>query len=114
MTGHGMTRLLAATALALAATTIPAMADRIDGQWCDGKGKSVQIDGPKIVTPGGTAMRGKYDRHGFEYTVPANEPGAGNLVVMIQHSDNDVDVMSGPPGEARPAAERWHRCDVVS
>ncbi|MEK9660277.1 MAG: hypothetical protein VW644_00815 [Alphaproteobacteria bacterium] len=109
-----MTRLLAVVTLTLAAAATPAVADQIDGQWCDGKGKSLQIDGPNIVTPGGTAMTGKYDRHGFEYTVPANEPGAGGLVVMIQLSDNDVDVMVGPASGERPTPVRWHCCDVVS
>lgn len=114
MSGHCFVRVLTVGVLALVALASPALADQIDGQWCDGTGKSMQIDGPNIVTPGGTAMTGKYDRHGFEYTVPANEPGAGDLVVMIQLSDDDLDVMTGPPGGERPAPVRWHRCEVVS
>lgn len=114
MSGYSVVRVFAAVTLALAAMTTPALADAIDGQWCDSNGHSMKIDGPQIVTPGGTAMTGNYDRHGFEYTVPANEPGAGNLVVMMLLGDDDLDVMTGPPGGERPEPVRWRRCQVVS
>ena len=70
--------LLAAMALAAAwlAPVYDARADAIDGMWCKGS-RSMQIDGPAIVTPGGTSMTGDYARHGFRYVVPADEEGAG-------------------------------------
>ena len=37
-----------------------ARADAIDGMWCQGS-RSMQIDGPAIVTPGGISMTGEYD-----------------------------------------------------
>ena len=85
-----------------------ARADAIDGMWCKGS-RSMQIDGPAIVTPGGTSMTGDYDRHGFRYVVPAGEGGAGKTVNMVLLSDYDLDVIveEGP-------TERWRRCKLTS
>ncbi len=47
-----------------------AQADQIDGHWCYKDGRSLSIRGPQIITPGGSKMRGDYDRHGFAYVVP--------------------------------------------
>lgn len=70
----------------------PARADQIDGQWCHADGRSLSIDGPRIVTPGGTAMTGAYHRHGFDYTIPGDEPDAGAAVGMIQFDDDTIQV----------------------
>ena len=40
-----------------------ARADAIDGNWCGPDGRTLTIEGPRITTPGGTAMRGDHDRH---------------------------------------------------
>ena len=85
-----------------------ARADAIDGMWCKG-GRSMQIDGPAIVTPGGTSMTGDYDRHGFRYVVPPGEAEAGKTVVMVLLSDHDLDVTSG-----EGPTERWRRCKLTS
>ena len=53
-----------------------ARADAIDGQWCLGA-SHFEINGPNIGTPGGNAVVGDYDRHGFRCVVPSNEEGAG-------------------------------------
>ena len=82
-----------------------AYADAIDGDWCNAKGQRLSIDGPKLVTPYGTRMEGIYDRHGFEYVVPAGEPGAGDKVVMSIFSDDDMELVRG----SRPV-ENWQRC----
>ena len=57
----------------LAALILPgaALADRIDGDWCDGEGRRIEIDGSTIRTPGGVTMKGDYGRHSFAYDAPA-------------------------------------------
>ncbi len=83
-----------------------ALADAIDGHWCKGV-KILSIDGPKIVTPGGTTMQGKYDRHGFEYVAPAGEEDTGATVFIAQVEDG---VLRLTRSAARDAVEEWHRC----
>ena len=61
-----------ALALLIALTPWAANADAIDGDWCR-EGRHLSIDGPNITTPGGNAIQGDYDRHGFRYTAPAGE-----------------------------------------
>ncbi len=108
------TRISAAAMIAII-TLAPftAWADRIDGHWCHKDGRSLSIDGPEIVTPGGNTLRGLYDRHGFEYIVPAGEPGAGDKVVMVQRDDYLIFVWRGrDPVLRHDDAEHWHRCEV--
>ena len=102
--------LLAAMALAAAwlAPVYDARADAIDGMWCKGS-RSMQIDGPAIVTPGGISMTGDYARHGFRYVVPADEEGAGKTVNMILLGEYDLDVTVG-----EGPTERWRRCKLTS
>ena len=96
-----------AAAVLLAAIS-DARADAIDGMWCEGS-RSMQIDGPRIVTPGGTSMTGDYDRHGFRYVVPPGEDGAGKTVNMILLGEYDLDVTVG-----EGATRRWRRCKLTS
>jgi hypothetical protein len=114
MTGHGyvMRPALAALALALCAGT--AQADAIDGQWCNKQGRTLEIDGPKIVTPSGTHMTGDYDRHAFRYVAPAGEAEAGQTVEMTLLGDDDLDLTTGPVAGPRSQPERWRRCQVTS
>ncbi len=104
-------------ALAFMATLLaasPARADRIDGNWCNGA-RHMTIDGPAIVTPGGTKMTGEYDRHGFSYVIPQGEPDAGSRVDMVQYDDNTNQVTTTPgatTGQAR--TEIWNRCDLTT
>jgi hypothetical protein len=86
----------------------PAFADRIDGEWCDGS-RSVKIDGPRIVTPGGNAVSGSYGRHDFAYVIPNGEPGAGSKVDLRLMDEEHVQVSyaSEPP-------KVWRRCKVTS
>jgi hypothetical protein len=83
-------------------------ADQIDGHWCY-KNHSFSIRGPLIVTPGGTRMRGDYDRHGFAYIVPEGEEGAGDKVLMVQQDHNTIHVWR--VSSERGKSEVWHRCD---
>jgi hypothetical protein len=100
--------LLAIPAIVLLAR--PAAADVIDGTWCHANdGRSFQIAGPQIVTWGGTRMTGDYDRHGFRYTIPGNEKGAGGKVVMRLMGEEAVQVSVD---SAEPQV--WSRCRPVS
>ena len=105
-------RYVAITAAALTLAAAPAMADRIDGNWCFTKGRilSLSIDGPRIVTPGGRKMQGIYDRHGFQYTAPKGEMGDGQIVTMNQIDDDRMHlVIGGRPGDDKKA-QLWRRC----
>lgn len=104
--------LLGAASLAVSS---PARADAIDGEWCR-EGRHFLIEGPRIVTYGGTRMTGDYDRHGFRYTAPASEPEAGTEIVMVLHSETTLELFRRPPGAERPSGpgEIWNRCRVTS
>jgi hypothetical protein len=83
----------------------PALADAIDGDWCHADGRRLSIAGPDIVTPSGTRMKGDYDRHHFNYVVPASEPGAGGTVAMILQGELQMQ-LKPPAGED----QTWRRC----
>ena len=101
--------LFAISALVMLVSS-PALADRIDGNWCARDGRSMSIDGPSMITPGGNAITGDYDRHGFVYVVPAGEPGEGATITMRQLNDETIVVSL----VASDGTETWNRCDVTS
>ena len=90
----------------------PALADKIDGEWCH-QSSSLKIDGPAIRTPGGSTITGDYNRHGFTYTVPANEAGAGTRIVMVLRGEELMELTRAPAGVPQPT-EQWVRCKPVS
>jgi len=56
----------AATFLLLVLLSSTALADAIDGNWCNEiNGRRLSINGPEIVTPGGNRITGNYGRHDF-------------------------------------------------
>ena len=83
-------------------------ADAIDGDWCNEEGgQRITIQGPAVVTPGGTRIQGDYTRHSFSYTTPSNEPAAGQKVDMVLLNETNVQVRT----EGRAVPPRvWHRC----
>jgi hypothetical protein len=85
-----------------------ARADAIDGYWCRADGKRMQIQGPAIVTPGGTQTRGDYTRHFFSYVIPAGEPGAGNKVSITLLGET---LAHAREGDTAPVQE-WRRCQA--
>ena len=101
--------VLFAAAAALAATA--ARADRIDGDWCDGEGRRIEIDGSTIRTPGGVTMKGDYGRHSFAYDAPAGETPAGRVEFTQSHDD----LMHERSASSDPAKPRpWKRCRNIS
>jgi hypothetical protein len=108
------TAVLQRSAAAAAAALIlgwgaTARADAIDGDWCHAA-QNLHIRGPDIRTPGGNQIKGDYDRHGFRYTVPANEPDAGTPVVMILNSEEQMTLTR----KSSPVPETWRRCKPIS
>lgn len=97
----------------LVATAVPALADRIDGDWCSADGKHLSIEGPRIVIPSGAEISGQYDRHHFRYSGPAGDPEAGQIIEMQQLSDEEMRLQRTAGGEKMPV-ETWRRCQVTS
>lgn len=93
-------------ALALSLAGHSARADAIDGSWCL-KGRHLNIEGPKMLTPGGRTIDGEYDRHGFIYKSPAGEKEAGAMVYIASIDDDSMTFRVGS-GDAKPQV--WHRC----
>lgn len=91
----------------VAACALPgvARADAIDGHWCHEGGRRFEINGPMIVTPGGSRIEGQYDRHYFSYVVPANEPSGGSTVDMALMGEMMVRLKP-----ANAPEETWRRC----
>jgi hypothetical protein len=110
-----MKRVLISLAGALAMTTLaaPALADVIDGVWCFNDGRSLAIDGPSIITPGGNKIAGDYTRHSFFYTVPASEPNAGSVITMLLVNETTVNLWVGAAQQAG-VAQVWRRCQPVA
>jgi len=94
-------RLTIIPALLLLALAKPAVADAIDGHWCDAGTKHLEINGPNIVTPTGGSLQGDYNRHGFRY----REPSDGKPVVMVLLNELTMRLRAGDGPE-----EMWHRC----
>jgi hypothetical protein len=90
----------------VAALAGAARADKIDGFWCDTTGQRLSIDGPAIVTPGGHAITGDYNRHWFNYVVPADEANGGATMLMRLLNEETMQRRAGPGG----TVETWHRC----
>ncbi len=91
-----------------------ASADAVDGDWCFKDGRSLSIDGPNMVTPGGKHQTGEYDRHVFRYTIPDGEAGAGKHVLMVQWSEQEIRVWYGTTKPVTRAGEPeiWRRCHL--
>jgi hypothetical protein len=60
-----MRKSLPIAVLMFCAAATPALADRIDGDWCAADGRNLSINGANIKTPGGAAITGDYARHEF-------------------------------------------------
>lgn len=94
-----------------------ARADAIDGNWCSDDGRHMTINGADITTPGGSQMKGNYDRHAFDYVVPEGEAGAGETVNILLRSEylavSRQGKAEGPKADGPRAASvmtEWRRC----
>jgi hypothetical protein len=98
--------LMLAAVLLLAAPTA-ALADAIDGDWCSTDGQHMTIHGDDITTPGGKQIKGNYDRHAFDYVVPAGEPGSGDTVNIVLRGEY---LAVSRQGAANAPLKEWRRC----
>jgi hypothetical protein len=98
--------LILAAVLLLVAPTI-VLADAIDGNWCSTDGQHMTIHGDDITTPGGKQIKGNYDRHAFDYVVPAGEAGTGETVNIVLRSEYLALSRQGP---ANAPTKEWRRC----
>jgi len=83
----------------------PVRADAIDGHWCF-EVKRLHISGENIVTPGGRAMKGEYDRHSFAYVAPPDEVHAGQKMALDLIDDDHMTFSYS--NTAQP--QTWRRC----
>jgi len=100
-------------AILLGLFSTPALADRIDGNWCSKDGHQLSIMSSAIITPGGANLRGQYTRHEFSYVAPAGEPDAGTQIylrLLGETAMNFYRLKDGALGEP----ELWQRCEVTS
>jgi hypothetical protein len=90
----------------------PTWADVIDGHWCFPDGKRISIQGPDIVTPGGSHIQGDYARHFFTYVAPQADPDAGQTVSMTLINEDTVQLRIGtaPSYASDGPMQVWHRC----
>ncbi len=93
-------------------TAGPASADSLDGNWCSRDGERLHIEGPTIMTPGGSKMQGNYQRHTFSYIVPDTETGAGSFVFLQQWGEEMMKMYLGSDeASARQGdGQEWNRC----
>ena len=105
-------RLAMSLAVTLSGAASPALADKIDGDWCATGGRHFSIDGPKIVTERGQRLEGRYSRHAFAYELPAPDKQAGSMVRMLLRDPMTVMLRIGDAPDA--PVEIWKRCDMTS
>jgi hypothetical protein len=106
-----MRRVLWFCALTLIFVT-PALADKIDGDWCH-DAENFHIDGSAIRTPGGRDITGDYSRHAFQYLAPDGEKDAGAQILMRLMNEETVLLIRRVSGTDSPV-ETWIRCKPVS
>ena len=87
----------------------PALADALDGDWCNPIDGKLTIDGSTIITPTGQSVEGNYERHRFSYTPPEGDWNAGKPIVIQQYSYTLMKLTVGD----QPARE-WRPCQVIS
>lgn len=103
------------TAALICASTQTALADRIDGTWCSTDGKSVSVDGPRVVTSRGNEVEANYNRHHIDYVIPAGEPDEGSIFRADQLNDNQIQViLIDAGGKPKGDVEIWTPCKPVS
>lgn len=91
----------------------PALADRIDGDWCSADGRHLSIDGARIMIPSGAEISGQYDRHHFRYAGPTGDPEADQTIEMQVLSDEEMRLQRTIGTERKPV-ETWRRCQAIS
>ncbi len=108
-------KLSALVMILLVASTAAAFADKIDGTWCSPSGKSISIDGPRVITPLGKIAVARYDRHHIDYEIPEGEPNAGDRLTANQLNEEQIRVsVVGKAKSETGAPEIWMPCKQIS
>jgi hypothetical protein len=106
-------RLASLIFIALIAGAFPALADAIDGDWCNVDGSHLRIEGPQIELAPGQVLEGTYQRHAFRYVAPASDPEAGTEILFVLRSEEEMRRVRKP--DAMPEHEDiWRRCSATS
>ena len=91
---------------------VPALADSIDGDWCNRDGSHLRIDGPAITLGAGQSIMGKYGRHAFSYVAPQGDPESGKEIFFVLRSETEMRRVRDPM--AMPEHEDiWQRCETI-
>jgi hypothetical protein len=104
-------RLLGCMVGGLALMATPALADKIDGDWCHVDGRHFTINYHDLTTPAGHHVQGDYGRHSFSYVVPDGEPDFGSTVQMMLVNEQTVQLRI--IGKDAPI-QTFKRCEQVS
>ncbi|MGI9387039.1 MAG: hypothetical protein ACR2OX_06380 [Methyloligellaceae bacterium] len=108
-------KVAALVVILLIAFAPSALADIIDGTWCSPLGKTISIDGPSVVTPGGNTVVARYDRHHIDYVIPAGEPNAGDRLAADQLNEEQIRVSVVSDAKSSTVApEIWTPCKPIS
>jgi hypothetical protein len=106
-------RLASLIFILLFACAGPALADAIDGDWCNMDGSHLRIEGPQIELAPGQVLEGTYNRHAFSYVAPASDPEAGTEIQFVLRSEEEMRRVRKP--DAMPEHEDiWRRCSATS
>lgn len=90
-----------------------ALADAINGDWCNKDGSHLRIDGPQIELAPGQLVQGKYSRHAFSYIAPKGDFDEGKEILFILRSETEMRRVRSP--NAMPLHEdTWQRCAATS
>jgi hypothetical protein len=106
-----MRRLLLCLSINLMASA--ALADAIDGDWCNDDGSHLRIDGPKIELGSGQSVDGNYSRHAFSYVAPPGDPEAG-VEIRFKLSSEELMRRLRNPDVMPEHADLWRRCQTTS
>lgn len=101
-------RVIGCAAIGVIGAAGAALADRIDGDWCDGEGRRIEIQGRSITTPSGAKLTGVYGHHSFVYDAPEGDTPAGH----VEFSQSNDDLMHERSGGKPPRP--WKRCRNIS
>jgi hypothetical protein len=106
-------RLLPRAFVVFLAGGSPALADAIDGDWCNMDGSHLRIEGPQIELAPGQVLEGAYSRHAFSYVAPASDPEAGTEIQFVLRSEEEMRRVRDQ--DAKPEHEDiWRRCSATS
>ena len=98
---------------AFIASPASALADAIDGDWCNEDGSHLRIDGAQIELGSGLLVQGKYMRHAYSYLAPQGDPEAGKEIYFVLRSEQEMRRVRDK--NAMPEhADIWRRCATTS